>query len=148
MQGKIQFTVVRNLKCEDKYMTSYIEGIKTKTSIDLNNNKAKIKISGKGKIIENNCKMDLENPETIKTIESDISKELDKTIKDVSYLVQKKYQTDVLGYGKIIHKKQPKTWKKIKNNWDEIFKNLEIETDYNIKIENQGSLIQTIKEEK
>lgn len=135
-------------KCEDKYMMNYIENIKTKTDINLENNTVKIKISGKSKILETNCKIDLENPETIKTLEENIKKELDRIIKESTYLVQKKYNTDVLGYGKIIQKKNPKKWNKIKNNWDEIFKNLKIETDFNIKIENKGSLIQSIKEVK
>ncbi len=135
-------------KCEDKYMMNYIENIKTKTDIDLDNNKVNVKITGKSKILETNCKIDLENPETIKQLENNIKNELNRIIKESTYLVQKKYNTDVLGYGKIIHKKNPNKWKKIKNNWDEIFKNLKIETEFDIKIEDQGSLIQTIKEAK
>lgn len=133
-------------KYKDKYIMNYIENIKVKTDVDLDNNKVKVKISGKSTLLEVNCKIDLENPETIKTLEQLILKELDRIIKDSTYLVQKKFNTDVLGYGKIIHKKNPKQWKKIKNNWNEIFKNLNIETEFDIKIEEQGSLIQTIKE--
>ena len=135
-------------KCEDKYIMSYIKNMKTKTNIDLKNNKVNVKINGTATLLEINCKLDLENENTIKKIENDIKIELDKTIQKSAYLVQKQYNTDILGYGKIIHKQQPLEWKKIKNNWDEIFKNLKIETDINIKIENQGSLIQTIKEAK
>ena len=36
--------------------------------------------------------------------------------------------------------------KELKNNWDDTFKNLKIETDINIEIEKQGKLIQSIKE--
>lgn len=133
-------------KCEDKYMMNYVENIKTKTNIDLQNNKVKVKISGKVTILETNCKIDLENPDNIKKIEQDIKNELNRIIQESSYLVQKKYNTDVLGYGKLIHKKNPNNWKKIKNNWNEIFKNLKIEPEFDIKIEDQGSLIQTIKE--
>lgn len=135
-------------KCEDKYMMNYIENIKTKTDIDLENNKVKVNIKGNATILETNCKLNLENPETIKNIEQNIKDELNRIIDESSYLVQKKYKTDVLGYGKIIHKKYPEKWKNIKNNWDEMFENLKIETELNIKIEEQGSLIETIKEAK
>lgn len=142
---------VKNLyiktKCEDKYIINYIENIKTKTKIDLKNNKVNIKINGIGKLLEVNCKINLENKFTINKLEQDIKDELNKIIAESLNLLQNKYKTDVLGYGEIIHKKQPKEWKKIKNNWEEIFKNLKIETEININIENQGSLIQTIKEE-
>ena len=133
-------------KCEDKYMMNYIENMKTKTDIDLENNTVKIDIDGKAKILEVNCKLDLENPNTINEIEKNIKDELNKIIQESAHLVQKEYNTDVLGYGKIIHKKYPKKWKEIKNNWDEIFKKLKIETNINIEIEDQGALIQTIKE--
>ena len=135
-------------KCEDKYIMNKIENIKTTTKIDLNKNKVSVKIKGDASIIETNCKLDLKDIETINKIEEDIKQELNNTINKVSDLVQKKYQTDILGYGKMIHKKNPKKWKQIKTNWDEIFKNLEIETEYDIKIKKQGTLIQTIKEEK
>ena len=135
-------------KCEDKYMMNHIENIKIKTNIDLDNNKVLVKIKGKTSLIETNCKINLENPETIKTIEQNIKEELNRIINESTYLVQKKYKTDVLGYGKIIHKKNPKKWKEIKNNWNEIFKNLKIETEIDLTLEEQGSLIQTIKEAK
>lgn len=133
-------------KCEDKYLMNYIENMKTKTKIDLDKNKVYVDISGTATLLEVNCKLDLENPQTIKDIEENIKNELNRIIDDTKKLVQKEYNTDVLGYGKIIHKKYPKKWKNIKNNWDEIFKNLDIETNINIKIEDQGTLIQTIKE--
>lgn len=135
-------------KCEDKYIMNYIENMKTKTNIDLENNKVNISIKGTSTILEVNCKLDLENPETTKKISNDIKEELNKIIEESTYLVQKKYKTDIFGYGKIIHKKYPQKWKIIKNNWDEIFENLKIETNIEISIQDQGALIQTIKEAK
>lgn len=134
-------------KCEDKYIMNYIENIKTKTDINLKNNKVNVNINGTSTILEVNCKINLEDNNTIKRLEKDISNELNRIIYDSLDLVQNKYNTDVLGYGKIIHKKYPNEWKKIKNNWDDIFKNLKVQTNINISIEDQGTLIQTIKEE-
>jgi spore germination protein KC len=134
-------------KCKDKYMMNHIENLKVKTNIDLDNNKAKIKITGQATILETNCKINLKDKETIEKIEKDIEQEIKKIIDETSYLIQKKYTTDVLGYGKIIHKKNPKKYKQIKN-WDDTFKNIKIEPKIEIKIKNQGSLIQTIKEVK
>jgi len=135
-------------KCEDKYIMNYIDNIKAKTKIDLKNNIVKINITGTSTISEVNCKINLEDKETIKKLENDIKEELNKTIYEATNLVQNKYKTDVLGYGEKIHKTNPKKWKEIKENWDEIFKNLKIETNLNIKINNQGTLLQTIKEAK
>lgn len=135
-------------KCEDKYITNHVEDIKLKTNIDLKNNTVKINIDGKSTISEVNCKINLEDKETINKLENDIKEELNKTIYEATNLIQNKYNADVLGYGKKIHKTNPKKWREIKDNWDEIFKNLKIETNINIKINNQGTLLQTIKEAK
>ena len=133
-------------KCEDNYIMNYIKDIETKTDIDLDNNKVNVKINGKSSIQEVNCKINLEDKNTLNKIEKNIENELNKIIEDSTYLIQKKYQTDVLGYGKIIHKKNPKKWNQLKNKWDDTFKDLKIETDINIEIEKQGKLIQSIKE--
>ena len=135
-------------KCEDKYIMNYIENIKTKTDIDLKNNKVNVDIKGTATLLEVNCKLDLENPNTIKKLEENIKNELNKIITDAKTSIQKEYNTDVFGYGKFIHKKNPQKWKEIKNNWEEIFKNLDIETNIDIQIKDQGALIQTIREAK
>lgn len=133
-------------KCKENYIMNYIENIKTKTKIDLEKNTVFVKISGNSKILETNCKIDLEKQDTINEIENNIKQELNQIIKQAQQLT-KKYNTDVLGYGKIIHKNNPKKWNEIKDNWDNIYKNLEIKVEYDIKIKNKGSLINTIKEE-
>lgn len=134
-------------KCEDKYIMNYVENIKTKTDIDLKNKKVNVNIDGTSTILEVNCKINLEDENNIKKLENDISNELNRIIYDSLTLVQKEYNTDVLGYGSIVHKKYPNEWKLLKDNWDDVFKNLDVSTDIHISIEDQGALIQTIKEE-
>lgn len=134
-------------KCENNYIMNYVENLKTKTDIDLDNNKVNIKITGIATLLEINCDINLEDPETKKQLKNNIEDEIKNIVNKTTYLVQKTYNSDVLGYGTIIHKKNPKTWQQIKHNWDDIFKNLEINTELDIEIKSQGELIQTIKEE-
>ena len=133
-------------KCEDNYVISYIKGLKTKTKIDIDNNKVKVDITGDGTILEANCNIDLKDPKVTEELEANIKKRMEEIINKGTNLVQKELNSDVLGYGMLVHKKNPKKWKEIKNNWDEIFKNLEIEPNIKINIKSKGSLIQTIKE--
>ncbi|HSH35562.1 Ger(x)C family spore germination protein [Schnuerera sp.] len=69
-----------------------------------------------------------------KTIEKDIKKELDKTIDKL----QKTYKADVIGVGEHISKFESKDWKKIKNNWDNIFPDININTTVDVKIRRTG----------
>lgn len=134
-------------ECEDNYIMSYVKDIDSKTNIDLENNTVNVEITGKATLLEVNCNIDLGNPKVIEEIETNIKNKLNEIINKSENLL-KEYKTDVLGYGNKIYKKNPKKWKEIKNDWDNIFKNLEIKTNIKINVENKGSLISTIQGEK
>ena len=135
-------------KCDDKYIMNYVENIKVNTDIDVDNKKVFVDIKGTSTILEVNCKIDLEDEGTIHKLEDDIKVELNRIIDESLFLVQNKYNTDVLGYGSIVHKKFPAKWNDLKDNWDSIFKDLDVVTNIDISIKEKGSLIQSIREEK
>lgn len=134
--------------CLDSHIVSYVESMKSDTKIDLDNNKVNVKISGNATIMEVNCDLDLEDPKVIQDIGNDINEEITNIINKAAFLVQKKYNSDVLGYGMQVHKKDFKKWKEVKDDWDNIFKNLEITSDVNINVKTKGSLTTTIGGEK
>lgn len=133
-------------KCDNEYIMNYIENIKVNTDIDIDSKKVFVDIKGDSTILEVNCKINLEDNSTIHKIEDDIRDELNRIIDDSLYLVQDKFNTDVLGYGSIVHKKYPKKWNSL--NWDIVFRDLDVVTDIDINIVEKGSLIQSIREEK
>ena len=59
-------------------------------------------------------------------------------IEDVITKIQTRYETDILGYGKLLHSKNPKKWKEIKNVFNEKFINIKVEVESEIKILNTG----------
>lgn len=134
-------------KCEDKYIMSYVKNIKSKTNIDVDNKKVMVNIEGEATLLEVNCNIDLEDPKIIENIENDIKNKLNETVSKATTLVQETYNSDVLGYGTKIYKKNPKKWKSIKDDWDTIFKELEINTEININVKTKGSLVSTIEGE-
>lgn len=50
------------------------------------------------------------------------------------------YQTDVFGFGETIYQSYPAYWKKNKQNWDEIFANMQIDVKVNTKIKSTGRI--------
>lgn len=135
-------------KCEDNYIMSYVKDIDSKTDIDIDNKKVNVKLEGEATLLEVNCNLNLEDPKVIENIETDIKNRLNENIEKATKLIQETYNSDVLGYGNKIYKKNPKKWKNIKDNWDTIFKDLEINTEIKINIKTKGSLITTIQGEK
>ncbi len=133
--------------CEKEYIMSYIKNIKTKTKIDVDQRKVDVNITGEATLLEVNCDINLKDPKVIENIEIDIDNKLKETINKATNLVQQKYNSDVLGYGMQIHKKNPKKWKEIKDNWDTIFKELKINSDIDITIKTKGALVTTVQGE-
>lgn len=58
--------------------------------------------------------------------------------------VQKEFQTDIFGYGEIIHNKFPQQWKQLEPRWDEEFANLAIQIKVKFTIRELGELKEPI----
>lgn len=52
-----------------------------------------------------------------------------------------KLNADVFGFGDAIHKKYPKQWKKLEPNWDEIFRDVEVQVEVKAKLRLMGRII-------
>jgi spore germination protein KC len=48
---------------------------------------------------------------------------------------------DVFGFGDAVHKKYPDQWKKLEDNWNEIFKDIQVEVDVKAKLRLMGRII-------
>lgn len=72
-----------------------------------------------------------------------LAKEAEQHIKDniESFIkkIQEEYNSDVFGFGRKLETRYPKVWKEIKDDWDELFS--EVETTVNVKVRITGSSI-------
>lgn len=59
--------------------------------------------------------------------------------------VQEQYDSDIFGFGNAVKNSMPDTWKDLKNNWDEEFKNLKFETVVSVNIKGSELTSQPIK---
>lgn len=126
-----------------------LKKVGSKTKVNMKNHipTIDVSVSGKGLINEINQKVDLEDPKVIADIEKATEKELKTYIDKALTMAQDTYQSDVFGYGSLIHKSYPKYWKKVEKDWNEKgFKDLKVNVKIDITLENKGSLEQTIKE--
>lgn len=133
---------------ENSPISITLPNMNSKIKVKMKNDSPVIQISinGKGLINEINQDLDLEDPNIIKKIEEATEKEL-KTYTDKAIAIAQKYQSDIFGFGSMIHKEYPNYWKTVKKNWNRKgFLDLKIEVNIDITLENKGSLEQTIKE--
>ncbi|OAS15083.1 Ger(x)C family spore germination protein [Paenibacillus oryzisoli] len=85
------------------------------------------------------------NPDTINQLEQEASKHLEKLIqKSVNHL-QKDLKVDVLGFSERLKQHHPHEWNLIKNNWNDVYPTMPIQSHAHVEIEKIG-LIQNLGE--
>ena len=141
-------TISLSFPCDkkDNYANIIIDGVKgkLKATVDKDEPKIAIDIAGNAAITEFNCKIDLKKPSNIKKIEEiankEIVKQMKKTVKKV-----KELNSDIFGFEEQFYRNHYKYWKKKKDKWDELFKDIEVKVKSDIKIERISSSVETAK---
>lgn len=131
-QSKITLEI---LKSDTKVKPIFSDG---KVSIDVN---VKTKVTAgqsgeKEKTLDENKSLSLQK---------DAEKMLKTDMVNVIKKVQQDVDADIFGFGKAVRKDMPALWRKIGPEWNEIFKNLEVNVITNIKIQNSGLMSKPIK---
>lgn len=136
-----------NVKYKNEDISIEASNLKSKIKIKDTQN-IEINISGTGNIYNIN-NIDIEDYKEIEKIEKAWNKELKEKLNKTIKKIQEKYKSDIFGFGNKIYKQDPKTWKKIKKNWNDVyFPNLNVKINTNLNINKTGSLNKTIKGEK
>ncbi|MNI28043.1 Spore germination protein A3 precursor [compost metagenome] len=116
--------------------------LKVRTNIHTRivNNKPSIgvHILATGRINANDTDLDLSRTETITVVEEKYEKELHKAINGVITVSQQEFKSDIFGFGRQMHIDHPYVWKKIKEQWDELYPTLPIEVRTEVRIERIG----------
>lgn len=119
-----------------------IEILDIKSKIDVTIKEEKINfnvlIELEGMLGEENRMKNLRKIEEISEIEKATSKKIKEDVKSLIIKLQREYRSDVIGFGQIVHRKYPKKWKKIKNDWIDIFPSATVSIKVKTKISSTG----------
>lgn len=103
----------------------------------------KVSITASGTLAEDWLEnSDATEPQYLREIEVQIAREIEQRIYDTLEVLQKKYKADVAYFWKTVRVHDFKLWEEIKDDWDNIFSEAEIEVnvDYHIRhFENRTS---------
>lgn len=137
-----------NVKYQNENISIETSSLKSNIKI-IDEKNIEITISGVGDIYNINNKIDIQDYKEINKIEKTWMKSLKNDLSKAIKKVQNKYKADIFGFGNLIYKNNPKTWKKLEKDWNsKYFPKLNVKIKTNLKIEATGSLINTIKEDK
>ena len=85
-----------------------------------------------------NENMSLDKEEVLIGMQNQAEKELKRDLEKTIEKLQKKYNADAIFISEYLNKYHPKLWKEIKDDWDEIFPDIDIEVDVNVFIRRRG----------
>ncbi|WP_057915168.1 Ger(x)C family spore germination protein [Peribacillus muralis] len=137
------------IPCEGEKITINTVGTKTKIKGIMKKGEPKIKINvnSEGSIGEVECKFDLSKPENIEELNKRYAKDIKDKITGAVKKLQNEYQSDIFGFGEEIHRTDPKAWKRLEENWDQEFEDLEVDVTVDARIRNSGTMLESFQKE-
>ena len=113
---------------KDSYVICEVTGASSdiKANIEDMNAAIDVKIKAKMRIIANGSDVNVSEPNVMKEIEGLFNKQLLPEIIAAIAKAQTEFKSDIFGFGNSVHSQHPEQWKKIKEEWGDIFPNATI----------------------
>ncbi|RKL67867.1 hypothetical protein CR203_05005 [Salipaludibacillus neizhouensis] len=148
--GRIRSTI-DNVECNGDPDAIAIETLKSNANIQsmIKNDKPSIQITiqQEGSLGEVNCGKDFSDPQAILDTEKLLADEIKKTIESAISTAQEK-QVDIFGFGDVVYRQHPDSWKKYESNWSEMFADLDITIHVQAHIRLTGMKINSFQHQK
>lgn len=121
-------------------VTLEISKNKTKRSLTFKDGKPVIKLAAETDVYLAECEgpVNAMDKEQVKELERAASRTLAQRIVQNVQTVQSRYGADIFGFGNFIYKTDNALWKKLRNDWDSIFKTLEVQVEAKVNIVNSA----------
>jgi spore germination protein KC len=97
-----------------------------------------LKIHTEDDVLQNASKINLLDEKAVKDLEKQVAQEISSYIDLVLNRVQKELQVDALGFSDAFLRADPKWWKSVEKEWDEIFPTIKVEKDIIVFVRRQG----------
>jgi len=120
----------------------------TKVITNIKNGKPEvlIEIENQASLADFTIPVELDKLSIINELESITNKTIKEDVEAVIKKVQQDYKVDVFGFCQKFAKQHPKEWKRLKDDWEEYFVDLEVEIKVNTTITEIGMKINTFPE--
>jgi spore germination protein KC len=104
-----------------------------------------VKITAEENIGEVQCDIDLTDPAIIR----DLEKKAEEEVEEIAYAsikrAQEEFQSDIFGFGEVIHREDPKAWKTLKKDWEQHFSRMDIKVIADVHIRRVGAITESFQ---
>jgi len=137
-QGKVVSGIVV-LKCpQNEKETIGIELIRSegeiKPRVQEGRVVAEVKVKAEAHVGDVLCPLDLTKPETLRLLEKRMNTVIENEVRAAFRKAQEGLRADIFGVGAALHRSSPGQWKKLKDRWDEVFPEVQVEIKADAKI--------------
>jgi spore germination protein KC len=139
--------IVYTHKDKNGLISLEIIDIKNNIQFNKNDNKVYIKVKMESILSEVTSNIDLKKLDTIQYYNNILSESLENDIKDFINNTKYKYESDLISIKDIIYKYENKYYKKIIDNYDEFYKNLDFDINVEFSIIQKGNATKEINNE-
>ncbi|MEK4229318.1 Ger(x)C family spore germination protein [Solibacillus sp. FSL H8-0538] len=149
LKNNVKSTVAVISCPEEGELAMEISSVKTKLKGKVKNGfpSIDVKIRVEQNVGEVNCSIDLTKKKTRDYINNKTTEQIKKNIEETLVTFQNDYQIDVLGFGEAIRRADHKAWNKMKEEWVELFPNVEVNVSVDVKTTGTGTKVNSILHE-
>jgi spore germination protein KC len=137
VRGKVKSSTIA-IPCPESNKPAFFEPIRTnsKTKAKLMKGRPviQVKVSGEGNMSDAHCPVDMSKQNAIRDMEKSLNETIKKIVESSIETAQKKYNSDIFGFGNVVERSIPKYWYKVENDWDDVFPDVPVIVTSDIKI--------------
>lgn len=97
-----------------------------------------VEIKEEGNLGEQMSSLELTNTEMFRVLEQRKAQVIKNEIESVFKKAQKEWGTDIFGFGEAVHRKYPKEWKELKEQWGDVFPEIDVQIKVDAKLRAPG----------
>lgn len=136
---KMRITTQIEPKANEYKGTMSIQILKAKTKIrtSMRNGSPEVSVSLKlsARLLENDTSLDITKSKNLKLVQKLIKDNIQDMVESTISKSQKKFKSDIFGFGREFHIQHPYAWKKIKNEWNDLYPSVQVTVKTDLFIE-------------
>lgn len=98
----------------------------------------RIRINGKAEVVMAEEKIDVTDLKLSNEMERELNKQIQRSAETTIAKIAKNFNSDIVGFGEVIHRKYPERWKQMKPNWNQYLADMDVQVDASAEIEKSG----------
>lgn len=148
IDGDVKRTVGK-LKCPKGDGYTSLEVFQARSSIDVENRDGlpafTVNVRVEQNITDVECHSDMTKPSFIEWLNKEGIATLHEMLTETLQRSQRELRNDYIGFCEVVHRKQPKLWHAIREDWDNIYPDVPIELNIQVFTRKAGSTSQSIQ---